>query len=280
MGGRVYALLPGRGRGRAHRWPTGSGRQALVGVSSHYSDPADVRRALEEAELVLGVQAAGGGPPGEEIGGGTYRLLFRVLASHPEEVKSFYEDTIAPLVRYDEQYSTDLVGTLESYLGENCNMNATAAAIHAHRHTVSYRLERVKELSGLDPFTSEDRERLGLGLKAYRIIEPQAAALAQPQDQRGDGDRRDHEGCGQVPQVVRPDVEGDGDDEVAGHPDRGGHAERGPGETDDQPGRARQKDDRQVVELVLRHAHPGVGLDDLRLVAELPDGRERQERRE
>ena len=96
-----------------------------------------------------------------------------MLASHPEEVKSFYEDTIAPLVRYDEQYSTDLVGTLESYLAENCNMNATAAAIHAHRHTVSYRLERVKELTGLDPFTSEDRERLGLGLKAYRIIEPQ-----------------------------------------------------------------------------------------------------------
>ena len=26
--------------------------------------------------------------------------------------------------------------------------------------------------SGLDPLTSEDRERLGLGLKAYRIIAP------------------------------------------------------------------------------------------------------------
>jgi len=51
-------------------------------------------------------------------------------------------------------------------------MNATASAIHAHRHTVSYRLERVKEPSGLAPFTSEDRERLGLGLKAYRIIPP------------------------------------------------------------------------------------------------------------
>ena len=171
VGGRVYALLPG-GVEQARKVAARLGRQALVGVSSYYSDAADVRRALEEAELVLGVQAAGGGPPGEEIGGGTYRLLFRVLASHPEEVKSFYEDTIAPLVRYDDQYSTDLVGTLESYLGENCNMNATAAAIHAHRHTVSYRLERVKELSGLDPFTSEDRERLGLGLKAYRIIEP------------------------------------------------------------------------------------------------------------
>ena len=56
--------------------------------------------------------AAGGGPPGDEIGESTYRLLFRVLASHPQEVRSFYDDTVAPLVRYDEQYSTDLVGTL------------------------------------------------------------------------------------------------------------------------------------------------------------------------
>jgi hypothetical protein len=39
-------------------------------------------------------------------------------------------------------------------------------------HTVAYRLERVKELSGLDPMQTEDRERLGLGLKAYRIIAP------------------------------------------------------------------------------------------------------------
>jgi len=170
VGGRVYALLPGSLED-ARRVANRLG-QALVGISSHYSDASDVRRALEEADLVLGVTMAGGAPPGEEIGGGTYRLLFRVLASHPEEVKSFYEDTLAPLVRYDDQYSTDLVGTLEAYLGENCNMNATAQAIHAHRHTVSYRLERVKELSGLDPFTSEDRERLGLGLKAYRIIEP------------------------------------------------------------------------------------------------------------
>ena len=171
VGGRVYALLPGTAD-NARRVATRLGRQVLLGVSSHYTDAADVRRALEEAELVLGVTLAGGGPPGDEIGGGTYRLLFRVLASHPEEVKSFYEDTLAPLVRYDDQYSTDLVGTLDAYLGQNCNMNATAQAIHAHRHTVSYRLERVKELSGLDPFTSEDRERLGLGLKAYRIIEP------------------------------------------------------------------------------------------------------------
>lgn len=169
--GRVYALLPGD-PADARRVAARVGRQATVGISSHYGDPADMRRALEEAELVLDVMARGGNLPGQEIGEGTYRLLFRVLASHPEEVRSFWEDTVAPLARYDEQYSSDLLGTLAAYLERNCNMNATAQAIHAHRHTVAYRLERIRELSGLDPFTSEDRERLGLGLKAHRIIEP------------------------------------------------------------------------------------------------------------
>ena len=37
---------------------------------------------------------------------------------------------------------------------------------------MGYRLDRVRELTGLDPLRSEDRERLGLGLKAYRIIAP------------------------------------------------------------------------------------------------------------
>jgi sugar diacid utilization regulator len=168
---KVYALLPGPAD-QARRAAARLGRQAPIGLSSYRSGAGEARRALEEAELVLGVTLAGAGPPGAEIGSGTYRLLFRVMASHPQEVRSFYEDTVAPLVRYDEQYSTDLIGTLDSYLANNCNMNATAQAIHAHRHTVAYRLDRVKELSGLDPLRSEDRERLGLGLKAYRIIAP------------------------------------------------------------------------------------------------------------
>ena len=181
--GRVYAVLPAAGGDeapertleRARRLAQRLGRHGTVGLSSFYADPGELGRAIQEAELVLDVlrQSGGiGGNPLEDIGTGTYRLLFRVLASHPEEIRSFYDDTVAPLVRYDDQYRTDLVGTLEAYLDQNCNMNATAAAIYAHRHTVAYRLERVKELTGLDPMLSEDRERLGLGLKAYRIIAP------------------------------------------------------------------------------------------------------------
>jgi sugar diacid utilization regulator len=180
MDGRVYALLPAVGGDdapertleRARRLAERLRQHGTVGLSSFYADPAEFGRAIQEAELVLDVLRQSDAPIAQDIGTGTYRLLFRVLASHPEEVRSFYEDTVAPIVRYDDQYRTDLVGTLEAYLDQNCNMNATAAAIYAHRHTVAYRLERVKELTGLDPMLSEDRERLGLGLKAYRIIAP------------------------------------------------------------------------------------------------------------
>jgi sugar diacid utilization regulator len=180
---RVHALLPATGGdgapeqtlARARTLAERLGRHGTVGLSSFYADPSDIGRAIQEAELVLDVLKRSDGASGEglqDIGTGTYRLLFRVLASHPEEVRSFYEDTIAPVVRYDDQYRTDLIGTLEAYFEQNCNMNATAAAIYAHRHTVAYRLDRVRELSGLDATQSEDRERLGLGLKAYRIISP------------------------------------------------------------------------------------------------------------
>ena len=119
---------------------------------------------MQEAELVLDVlRRSDGAPIAEDIGTGTYRLLFRVLASHPEEVRSFYEDTVAPMVRYDDQYATDLVGTLEAYLEQNCNMNATAAAIYAHRHTVAYRLERVKELTGPRPDAARTASAWGWG---------------------------------------------------------------------------------------------------------------------
>ena len=91
-----------------------------AGLSTEINDPAELHRAVREAELVLDVISRD-----ERIataledgiaGSGVYRLLFRALISDPGEVRRFYEDTVEPLVRYDNQYRTDLLGTLEEYL--------------------------------------------------------------------------------------------------------------------------------------------------------------------
>jgi hypothetical protein len=178
-GGRLYALVPAAGEDAAAATPAAAQavaeelrRHGQVGVSSFYGEPGELGRALGEAELVLDVLRRGEVPVGEDLSSGAYRLLFRVFASHPDEVRSFYDDTVAPLVRYDESYGSELVSTLETFLANNGATGATASALYVHRHTIAYRLERVKELTGLDPALSEDRERLGLGLKAYRILAP------------------------------------------------------------------------------------------------------------
>ena len=75
-----------------------------------------------------------------------------------------------PLVAYDEQYETDLLGTLATFLECDANVNATAQRLITHRHTVRYRFERVRELTGLDVSSTDGREKLSLGLKAMRVL--------------------------------------------------------------------------------------------------------------
>ena len=70
----------------------------------------------------------------------------------------------------DARLRTALVATFRAYLDHDANMNATASAIFAHRHTVAARLERLRALTRLDPTRHEDRERLGVGLKASAVL--------------------------------------------------------------------------------------------------------------
>jgi len=180
---RIYALLPARDTEDAAGNTVASARRISARLrslgpsafSSFCETPSELDRAIVEAELmldVIGRDERMASQLGSGAGDGVYRLLFRAMASDPEEVRRFYAETVEPLVRHDREYRTDLLGTLEAYLGNDCNMNATARAVYAHRHTVAHRLARIRELSGLDPGAGEDRERLGLGIKAYRIVEP------------------------------------------------------------------------------------------------------------
>ena len=86
------------------------------------------------------------------------------------ELQGFYEETVATLVAYDEQYETELVRTLETFLDADGNVAKTSEKLFTHRHTIRYRLERVKELTGLDVNSTDGRERLSLGLKAMRVL--------------------------------------------------------------------------------------------------------------
>jgi sugar diacid utilization regulator len=147
-----------------------AGFAIAVARSRPAPDAADLHRAGAEAFLAANVAVAQGTQQLAFEETGAYRLLLPAMVEDPEELRRFHEETVAPLLAYDEQYETELVRTLESFLDADGNVAQTAQRLYTHRHTVRYRLERVKELTGLDVGSTEGRERLGLGLKAMRVL--------------------------------------------------------------------------------------------------------------
>jgi hypothetical protein len=175
--GRVHALLPA---GDDDRQGARASESALrlaerldpatpFALAPFEPDPERLGPALREAALAATAVAGGTASP-HELYSGTFRLLLRLTSEHPREVRRLHAQTVGPIVEYDERHGTDIVATLAAYLGHDCNMKATAAAIFAHRHTVAYRLERARELTGLDPLRHADREQLGIGLKAHALL--------------------------------------------------------------------------------------------------------------
>jgi sugar diacid utilization regulator len=177
--GEVVVLVPGID-GELARRVIGSVRRELevglpafhlaLGRSRVAGDPADLYRAAAEALLAANVAQAQGVLALNFEETGAYRLLLSSMTDNPAELRSFHDETVAPLLAYDEQYETELVRTLETFLDENGNVAQTAQRLFTHRHTIRYRLERVKELTELDVSSTDGRERLGLGLKAMRVL--------------------------------------------------------------------------------------------------------------
>jgi sugar diacid utilization regulator len=146
------------------------GFHLTVAYSRWVADPADLYRAGQEARLAVNVAEAEGIELLDFEDTGSYRLLLPAMSEESGELERFYTETVAPLAAYDEQYETELVRTIEAYLENDGNVTPTAEQLFTHRHTIRYRLERVKELCGHDITSTEGREKLGLGLKAMRVL--------------------------------------------------------------------------------------------------------------
>ena len=180
VGSEVLLLVPGREETTAARAAEAVLREMEAGLAGYTfaigrsrlaGDAVELPRAASEALLAANV--AQGSADGLALAfeqTGAYRLLLSAMSENPSELQRFYAETVEPLVAYDEQYETDLVGTLEAFLDADANVAGTAQRLFTHRHTIYYRLERIRELSGHDVSSSDGREKLSLGLKAMRVL--------------------------------------------------------------------------------------------------------------
>jgi len=142
-----------------------------VGIGRRYSDLADVSRSYQEAEKALSI----GKRLGKKNQTVSYDelnvfLLFNNFDNLPE-LEKFYQKTIGPLVHYDTEKNANLFQTLESYFQNSRSVTQVVDSLFIHRHTLRYRLNRIKEITGLDPQNHQDAFQLQLGMIIAQSLE-------------------------------------------------------------------------------------------------------------
>ncbi|CAN5796218.1 PucR family transcriptional regulator [soil metagenome] len=152
---RIFGEIERRGRSTP-------GVSVSMGVGRVRSGPAGIRESHQEARqaLTIGRRLQGPGKMTNFEGLGIYRLLF--AARDLPELRSFHEEALSVLIDYDRHHSAELVKTLGAFFAARCGPKEAAAILGVHRNTVLYRLERIRDLSGLDIDDAEVRLRLHL----------------------------------------------------------------------------------------------------------------------
>jgi hypothetical protein len=139
-----------------------AGRAAGVEVraAAETAPPGEVPVAVGQANDVLDVVRWFGRAPG------LYRLddvLVEYQLTRPGAARDRLAAELAPLEDHPE-----LLETLETYVAQETNRRRTAAQLHVHPNTVDYRLRRVRELTGIDPFNPAALPRVMAVLAARR----------------------------------------------------------------------------------------------------------------
>lgn len=143
-----------------------------IGIGEVAAEIQDIPRSYKEAQdaLVFGEMLYGENVISSFQELGVYRILCKF--GEQNDLGEFIPPSLKKLIEYDKQNQGDLLKSLEIFL--ECNGNATKASkeLFIHYKTLLYRLERIKEITGLDLEDNKNRLELELGLKIMHITGP------------------------------------------------------------------------------------------------------------
>ena len=99
---------------------------------------------------------------------GFYKLLMNI--EDQEVLEDYCKNTIAPVVEYDKKNNSSLVEVLSAYLKNNGSVKETADELYVHRNTVNYKLNKIKELTGMNLSAMDARLQLSAALMVINIL--------------------------------------------------------------------------------------------------------------
>ena len=144
----------------------------LVGVGRAHRGVASVAMSYKEARDAL--ELAGRLGLTDPVVHAGQLLVYRVLTRDREAMSDLIDAVLAPL-ETARGGAGPLLDTLEAYLATGGNTTAAAARLHLSVRAISYRLHRIRDLTGRDPAEPSDRYVLQtavLGARALGLARP------------------------------------------------------------------------------------------------------------
>jgi sugar diacid utilization regulator len=139
-----------------------------VAIGRPHRGPGGVRRSYREALEAMEL-ARRLGLPQKVVHAGDL-LVFRVLVRDEAAMADLVQATLGPLVSARGGPEA-LLSTLEAYYASGCNTAETARRLYLSDRAVTYRLQRVKELTGLAAGDPEHRLTLHVAVTGARLLD-------------------------------------------------------------------------------------------------------------
>ena len=86
------------------------------------------------------------------------------------ELERYIPETLKKLYLYDDEHKGELITTLQMYLRNNQSIKKTASAMFVHYRTISYRLEKIKQISGINFDNANEVLAVSNGLIIYKML--------------------------------------------------------------------------------------------------------------
>ena len=86
------------------------------------------------------------------------------------ELERCIPETLKKLYLYDDEHKGELITTLQMYLRNNQSIKKTAGAMFVHYRTISYRLEKIKQISGINFDNANEMLAVSNGLVIYKML--------------------------------------------------------------------------------------------------------------
>lgn len=99
--------------------------------------------------------------------------FFQIFANIKDEkqLRTYIPDTVHEIHQYDIQKNGELIDTLECYLNHKQSIRKTSELMGVHARTVSYRLQKIVELTGMDFDNIAEMLAVRNGIIILKILE-------------------------------------------------------------------------------------------------------------